>query len=147
MSKSNRFWCVFSLLSSVLAGCGGSGIAEPELATVTGVVTVDGAPGANLLITFEPQPKDIKDVKNVGAGSTAQTDEEGTFELNYKGKKGAVVGKHLVRIAAIAGGGPAGGEAAVAAGIEIPPRYNSESDVVREVQKGDNSIDLEVTTK
>jgi hypothetical protein len=147
MKMSNRIFCVFSLLACVSAGCGGSGLAEPELASVTGVVTVDGAPGANLMITFEPQPKDPKDLKNVGAGSTAQTDEEGTFELNYKGQKGAVVGKHLVRIAAIAGGGPAGGEAAVASSLEIPPRYNAQSDLYREVQKGDNSIDLEISTK
>ena len=135
------------MLTCFAAGCGGSGVTEPELATVTGVVTVDGAPGANLLVTFEPQPRDQQDLKNVGASSTAQTDDEGTFELNYKDKRGAVVGKHLVRITPIAGGGPAGGEAAVAIGVEIPPRYGSESDVFRDVQKGDNSIDLEITTK
>ncbi len=147
MSRSNRFWYVFSLLAGVAAGCGGSDIAEPELAIVTGTVTVDGAPGANLLVTFEPQVKDAKDAKNVGAVSTAQTDEEGVYELAYKSKKGAVVGKHLVRIAPIAGGGPAGGEAAVPVTTEIPPQFGAESNVVKEVQRGENEIDIIVTTR
>lgn len=147
MSRTIQVACIFWLIACVSAGCGGSGIAEPELATVTGVVTVDGAPGANLIVTFEPQVKDPQNQKNVGAPSTAQTDDEGTYELNYKGRKGAVVGKHIVRIVPIAGGGPAGGEAAVAIGLEIPPQYGSESNVIREVQEGDNSIDLEVRTK
>ena len=147
MTRLNRICCVFGLLACFSAGCGSSDVVEPELGIVKGKVTVDGAPGTNLLITFEPQVKDPQEVKNVGAGSTAQTDAEVSYQLNYKGKKGAVVGKHLVRIAAIAGGGPAGGEAAVPIVAEIPRQYGSESNLLREVQKGENTIDLALTTR
>jgi hypothetical protein len=98
------------------------------------------------LVTFEPQIKDPQNMKNLGAVSTAATDDEGAYELAYKNKKGAVVGKHLVRISPIAGGGPAGGEAAVAV-TEIPLQFGPESNVVKEVQKGENEIDLVLTTK
>lgn len=144
----NRFWLVLSLLACLAVGCGGSE-AEPELGMVKGTVTVDGAPGANLQITFEPQLQkgSEQSVKNVGAGSSAQTDDKGMYELKYKGKNGAVVGKHLVRIEPIAGGGPAGGDKAVPIGVVIPAEFNTQSTMIREVQKGENTINLEVTTK
>jgi hypothetical protein len=150
MNQAWKVVCPLLLLTTCVAGCGGSGAKVPELATVKGKVTVDGQPGANLEVTFEPQAKGIKksDIQ-IGAGSTAQTDAQGNYELRYQGGslKGAAIGTHLVRINTMAGGGPAGGETAAAASTPIPPQYNTESEKTVEVKAGQNTIDLEVQTQ
>lgn len=78
----------------LLAGCGGGG---PKLAGVSGVVTVDGKPYKNAVVSFQPQGSGA--TENPGVGSTALTDENGKFTLTtIDGKPGAVVGRHKVRI-------------------------------------------------
>lgn len=128
-------------------GCS-SGIKEPELGSVKGKVTVDGQPGANLMVTFEPQAAGGGPGKSqVGGASSATTDPSGGYELIYKASvKGAVVGSHKVRITSAAGGGPAGGTTGEKA-IKIPVTYNEQTNITKEVKKGDNTIDLEVKTK
>jgi len=82
------------LAALLLAGCGGGG---PKLASVSGVVTVDGKPYKNAVVSFQPQA--VSGSENPGVGSTALTDENGKFTLTtMDGKPGAVVGKHKVRI-------------------------------------------------
>lgn len=132
-------WVVF------ITGCSGS-LKEPELGTVKGTATLDGQPGANLQVLFEPQASGgSKSV--VGGVSSAITDSNGKYELIYKGTtKGAVVGQHIVRVSSAKGGGPAGGQSAEKQ-IVIPPQYNENSTLKKEVKKGDNTIDLEVKTK
>lgn len=131
----------------LMAGCS-SETAEPALGTVMGTVTVDGQPGANLLIQFEPQTTATgKGASEVGAISTATTDVGGAYTLTYKGQPvGAVVGQHLVRVTSAAGGGPAGGEAAVTQTF-IPPKFNSQSSLKKDVKAGDNIIDIEIVTR
>jgi hypothetical protein len=130
-----------------MAGCSGE-MVEPELAMVMGSVTVDGQPGANLLIQFEPQSMATgKGTSEVGGLSTATTDAGGAYTLTYKGQPvGAVVGQHLVRVTSAAGGGPAGGESAVAPTF-IPPQFNTQSTLRKDVKAGDNVIDIEIVTK
>jgi hypothetical protein len=112
-------------------------------------VLVDGQPGADLEIVFEPQAKGTKKADlQVGTASTARTDSNGTYKLKYQGGKlsGAVVGPHLVRISNTAGGGPAGGETGAVATTPIPEKYNRESSETREVKPGENKFDFEIQT-
>ncbi len=137
-----------AFLACLTIGCGGSGITEPDVAPVSGTVTVDGKPGVDLEVVFEPQVAvGASDAKSVGGSSTARTDAAGKYELKYKGAdtKGAVVGNHIVRINSVSGGGPAGGEAASAV-VELPAKYNAESTLTFEVKKGPNTKDFELTT-
>jgi hypothetical protein len=84
----------------LLAGCDGG----PQLASVSGVVTVNGDPYPNALVSFQPVSEGAD--KPPGKGSMGQTDEKGRFTLQYDGKKsGAVVGKHIVRISTVPGKG------------------------------------------
>ena len=139
-------WGMVFAFSIFALGCSAS-IVEPELGTVTGTVTIDGQPGANLLIQFEPQAPVGGKGNEVGGGSTATTDAGGAYELTYKGTaKGAVVGSHLIRITSAAGGGPAGGEAG-AVQVAIPPMYNTASTLRKDVSKGENKIDIDIKTK
>lgn len=146
MKRSELICCVAVQVALFAAGCG-SAATEPELAVVYGTITVNGAPGTDLDVVFEPQSGATGNAKEIGASSTARTDAEGYYELTYKGiHRGAVVGKHVVRIATAAGGGPAGGENGAVSAYEIPSEYGNGSTLIRDVKKGENSIDLEVKT-
>src|SRR5262245_7538084 len=115
-----------------VVGCSGG----PKFAPVSGVVTLNGQPYPNAVVTF--QPIGTQDNPNPGRGSSAYTDENGRFVLICDGDvNGAVVGKHLVRIATkgmVAFGEPGVGSADDAhaqAGRmldPIPPEWNSQSE-------------------
>lgn len=66
----------------------------PELATVSGKVTLNGQPLDEIRVDFLPDPEK----GNVADTSTAQTDAEGRFVLTYStnGSPGAAVGWHRV---------------------------------------------------
>jgi hypothetical protein len=79
------------LLAGV-AGCGGA-----NYSPVSGVVTLDGKPYPNAIVSFQPIAKGGKG--NPGRGSTGLTDANGKYTLSCDdGKVGAVVGKHRIRI-------------------------------------------------
>jgi hypothetical protein len=87
-----RFLAAGGLLA-VLAGCSGG----PDVAPVSGVVTLDGRPYPKAVVSF--QPIGTPENPNPGRGSSAYTDEQGRFVLRTDNeRKGAVVGKHRVRI-------------------------------------------------
>lgn len=78
--------CLSLLLS---AGCSGPSD-RPELAKVTGYVTLDGEPLERALVLFGPEK---------GRSSFAYTDENGYFELMYLADTpGAIIGTHTVSI-------------------------------------------------
>src|SRR5437868_4294739 len=72
------------------AGCNREGL--PKLAPVSGVVTLDGKPVSDALVTFDAS-------KPGEPPSQARTDASGTYELYYsRGHKGATIGEHEVHI-------------------------------------------------
>jgi hypothetical protein len=128
----------------VLAGCGGGVEDQPEMGRVTGTVTLDGDPLPNAHIAFAP-------LGDEGGTSTATANEDGYYELNYKRDiKGAVVGKHNVRVWTVADEGDSIDEATgrpIPKPEEVvPARYNEESTYEKEVEPGEQTIDLELTT-
>jgi hypothetical protein len=121
------------------AGCSGGA----KFAPVSGVVTLDGKPYGNAVVSF--QPIGDKGNPNPGKGSSAYTDENGRFVLvGADGEDGAVVGKHLVRIMTrgndVVGQPEVGSpdDAPVGRGKvdPIPPEWNALSKVEFEVPKG-----------
>jgi hypothetical protein len=123
-----RLLAAGGLLAAVL-GCSGGG---PHFAPVSGVVTLDGKPYDQAVVSF--QPIGTPDNPNPGRGSSAYTDENGRFVLRSDDKiDGAVVGKHRVRIATrggdVIGQSPEGGspdDAPVGRKVDpIPPEWNS----------------------
>lgn len=75
-----------ALLITFSSGCSKSG---PELAVVTGTVTLDGKPLAKAGVVFEPM---------LGAIATGVTDEEGKFQLFTANQEGALVGEHNISV-------------------------------------------------
>jgi hypothetical protein len=129
---SNPAWCKRSLAILVLlAGCGKSG---PELAAVSGRVTLDGQPLPGAQLMFQPEA--------LGSPSFGLADREGKYELGYKrGVKGAVIGWHAVKIQMDPGASTPSGEKS------LPARYNTESNLRREVVSGENILDFELTSE
>ncbi|HVL15492.1 MAG TPA: hypothetical protein VM529_23180 [Gemmata sp.] len=128
------------LLLAALAGCSG----PANFAPVSGVVTLDGKPYPNAVVSF--QPLGTPDNPNPGRGSSAYTDENGRFVL--KGEKdadGALIGKHRVRIMTrgndvVGQDSETGSSDETPAGARkvdpIPPEWNALSQVEFDVPKG-----------
>jgi hypothetical protein len=85
--------CLAGFACAALAGCNGG----PRYVPVSGTVKLDGKPYGEAVVVFSPMA--TSDNPNPGRGSSAFTDASGRFELQTdEGHKGAVVGKHRVRI-------------------------------------------------
>jgi len=142
---------IVGLLTLTVVGCGTSG---PRLAPVTGKVTLDGQPVANAVVTFTPA--------GGGIASSGITNENGEYQLVCQQGRGAVIGQHKVSVRSqppvqdsasqVSSDDPSyqyGGQDSSKAPAfveKIPARYNTNSELVREVKSGSNVIDLELTT-
>lgn len=145
--------CVLGCL--VCLGCGSGG---PELGEVTGIVTMDGQPVANALVTFTP--------KEGGRSSTGATDASGKYVLAFVDGPGAMVGVHQVTVTTLQQAATPASEmrsdsaeyAKQAAGGQsdydkatvketIPAKYNTKTELTFEVKSGGNTFDIAMTSK
>ena len=131
-TSAQAAWLMF--LAALLAGCGGSGA---EVAPVSGRVTLDSAPLAGARIKFQPEASG-------GSPSYGTADSEGGYVLGYKrGQPGALIGWHSVSIER----GGHDDSANKSKPKALPARYNTASDLRKEVKAGeDNVIHFELTT-
>ncbi len=131
LKRNIAFLAVCTLLS--FAGCaGGESDGTPELGLVTGTVTMDGAPLANVTVTFNSSD---------GQASFGTTDAEGKYELTYRGDaKGAKIGDHKVVIETPLEAPPEPGYK-----DPIPAKYNSKTTLTAIVKAGENTIDFDLT--
>jgi hypothetical protein len=117
---------------------------------------LNGQPYPNAVVTFQPMATSTN--PNPGRGSSAFTDAEGRFELlTFEGGKGAVAGKHRIRIATKGGAiaiDPEKGSADNATSARkqkvdpIPPSWNTESDKEFDVPKnGTDQANFDINTK
>ncbi|QDT63729.1 transthyretin-like family protein [Calycomorphotria hydatis] len=98
-SQPNEFRGLFTALAACILfiGCGSDG--GMKFVPVSGTVTVDGQPAANVMVRFKPVPVD-GDI-NSGPVSIAFTDESGKYSLQADSGQhshGAVPGTHRVLI-------------------------------------------------
>ncbi len=154
-SLTNVVGCflLFAGVGVIVAGCGKKG---PVLAPVSGKVTLDGNPLPHVIVTFSPN--------GGGVASSGVTNEQGVYLLACQLGQGAVVGKHRVSIqsqnlAASAESvapdedapnyrpDPYASARAPAFVEKIPARYNTDSQLVYEVHRGNNVIDLELKSQ
>jgi len=104
----------------------------PDLSTVSGRVTLSGAPVANVTVTFQSAN---------GQVAYGNTDADGKYELMFRnGAKGAEQGANTVRIETVLDAPPAPGYK-----DPIPPKYNTASDLSVTVAPGGNTFDFELT--
>jgi hypothetical protein len=127
-----------------LGGCG-----PGNLAPVSGRVTWDGQPLANIHVGFSPFG--TADNENPGQGSYGTTDAEGKYHLIQIGtnRVGAVVGKHHVRLRAPTQANANNPDGRALPGkFVMPKEYDKESKLEFEVQAGiTNAADFEISSK
>lgn len=135
--SAKTVWIVLAIGWVWASGCRSRPSDQPDLGTVTGVVTMDGAPLAGVLISFAPE---------AGRASQAVTDSEGRYELIYIGKTmGAKVGNHTVHITT-----PVEDESdpdARKVKETIPAKYNKNTTLTAEVKAGKNTVDFKLESK
>lgn len=111
----------------------------PALGTVTGTVRVNGRPLPYAYVVFQP-------IDPPGAYGSAYADESGEYVLQFsRSRSGAPVGKHSVSIRAARGEELEDGDVRLAR-VQVPEKYNSATELQREVKPGRNvhDFDLEI---
>ncbi len=135
-----RIVCLVCLLPlTVVVGCGRG----PELATVSGLVTVDGKPVPNAMITFFPEFS--------GTTSYGVTDPNGKYVLMFTDQdRGALIGSFRVSITTKKRSKdemPDDGSVSEVVFVEIPKQYRGEKAHKAEVKSGSNKIDFAMLSK
>ena len=145
-------WLVGGLVVLAL-GCGGS----KKFAPVSGVIKLDGKPLAGAFVGFEPVENDNgPNLQPTTAGG--KTDDNGVYTLeSVNGEKGALVGKHKVRISLLKmqqPQDPEGGDArprprsGPATVEKLPTRYNMKSELTCDVPSdGKTDANFELKSK
>lgn len=130
MSAKRRMKIAIPLLLAIFAGCGQSG---PEVAPVSGRVTLDGRPLPSADVSFQPD--------GAQRASSGRTDADGRYHLMFKrGQPGALAGEHTVRISI--------SRELVSNPPHIPARYDTQSELRREVKAGEENVfDFDLTTE
>jgi hypothetical protein len=115
------------VLLIALTGCGDSG---KSMAPVHGRVTLDGQPLPYASVVFQAERM---------PPSGGYTDKDGNYELIHKrGVKGAALGMNQVTIVQ---------DIQRTGGTQrVPARYNQESELTRDVVRGDNEFNFDLTT-
>ena len=131
-NSARKYWtlCFWLLLLGLLIdGCRKSGA---EVAPVSGRVTLAGKPLEKADVVFQPE--------NGKPPASGRTDADGRYELAYKrGVMGGPVGQNLVQISV--------SRELVHNPPKIAAKFNSKSELHREVKAGQNEFDFDVTTE
>lgn len=130
ISFEKKIVCCLLVLAG-LTGCSG-GESLPDLATVTGTVSLDGNPLPSANVLFQPQQ---------GTTAFAMTDENGKFELMYnQDVTGATPGSYTVKISKEKNPEEPGNEL-------LPAKYNEQSTLTADVKADqENDFQFDLTT-
>lgn len=120
------------LCLAAISGCGGK--SGPQLARVSGKVTLGGQPLAKAAVEFIPEK---------GRPATGVTDDDGYYELQYtESDRGAMLGNHTVRIRTYREADEDAGTPEVPE--KVPMKYNVNSELTRDVKEGKNEFNFEL---
>lgn len=142
-----RLFAAALLGAGACTGCGSS--KEYEVAPVSGTITLDGAPAANVEVAFQP----IGGAENPtpGPGSLAIADDQGRFTLTtVRDEPGAVVGNHRVLITTPRQARESANDRDVGPAFQerIPTRYNADTTLTFEVPAdGTDTANFDLSSK
>lgn len=145
-----RFLCVaFCAFSFCIFGCSRG----PQTAPVSGQVTLDGKPAADVRVLFQPigdgSEKAGSKTKGPGVGSYATTGADGRFVLRQSDTNalGAVIGKHSVQIADKQAESDEDAGSAKAAPARFPARYSDGALTFEVKAGGTDQANFKLTSK
>jgi hypothetical protein len=131
--------CLGIALALLAGGCGGPAY---EVANVSGVLTLNGEPGHDVIVQFIPDPLPGLNLPS----SVAETDDDGKFTLQLvlrdsDPKPGAVVGTHRV---VLTDEQLAASETGRGVAVRFDEKYAAvgSTPLVHEVVPGDQTIEL-----
>src|SRR5262245_48822494 len=130
--RSANPWLTFGCVAAcLLAGCSRQ---PANIAPVSGRVTLNGESLSNALVVFNPDTP--------GSPSYGRTTADGSYTLTYTPEViGAEIGQHTVRVTSGWPGNPDARPPERPVPERVPPKYNTQSELKREVKRGDNRID------
>lgn len=133
----------FAVTAAFCVGCGAGG---PEVADVTGTVTLDGNPVPGAAVTFHPEAAG-------GSPSYGVTDDQGKYKMMFTmDRSGAMLGKNWVEIE-VPKLSKSEIEEMKANGqtppprLQIPKKYKEQGALTAEVKSGANDIPFALTSK
>jgi len=125
---------VATLTACLLTGCSSKPSGLPEVAPVTGTITMDGQPLPSVTVVFESQS---------GHSAFGSTDATGRYELVAAGnQRGAIVGPNKVMISSQLDAPPDPRWK-----DPIPARYNAATELTADVVAGKNKFDFSLKGK
>jgi hypothetical protein len=128
----------------LIVGCSGGRQAAP----VSGQVTLDGQPAADVYVSFQPQAAS-PDAAADAMGSTAVTDEAGRYSLRLSDTQepGALVGPHVVRLSDKRASSSTDAGPASAPKPRFPPRYADGSMTYEVSAQGTDQANFELKSQ
>jgi hypothetical protein len=138
-----RYLLTGGLIVVVLGGCGGDG----KIAPVSGVVTLNGQPVADIAVSFQPIAGEGSNSPGPAAFGVTGPDGRYTAKIMGEETRGASVGKNQVRFSAHAVPSDTSDEGLnkMKSTVKIPARYWSESQLELDVPAGGTtSADFEL---
>lgn len=138
--KSALMVVVLNLFVISLVGCGR--VDGPQVADVSGTVTLDGQPLPGVNIQFAPDGPG-------GSPSFGGTNQNGQYRLLFSPTKaGAMLGKHRVEITARETPRDEDGELLLnVKQVKLPKKYTKPGALTAEVQPGSNVINFDLLSK
>ena len=133
----------FLVVSGCFPGCGSSG---PELAGVTGTVTLDGKPLPNATVTFIPEASATPAGGESLRIATATTDEDGYYRMEFStDRTGVQPGKYKVAVSTFRSAEEnAEGEMDPGAAETVPDVYNRKTTLTADVPSGGDEFDFDL---
>lgn len=133
------FILLIAVCLCAITGCGSRGD-KPPLGYVSGSVMLDGHALPDATVFFSPE--------SGGRTSVGHTDELGNYQLSYiDADSGAKVGPHVIRITTSKEIEDPQTGRTLHSPEKVPDRYNVHSELKRDVEPGENEIDLELHSK
>ncbi|MBI1348498.1 carboxypeptidase regulatory-like domain-containing protein [bacterium] len=141
-SKMTFRWLISSTLVALIGLSGCSQHKGPEVAEVTGTITLDGQPLTGVNIQFVPQAPG-------GSPSFGGTNEDGQYRLLFNSKTaGALLGTHRVEILARDIPRDENGDLLLSVmPVKIPRRYSQPGALTADVHSGRNTIRFDLLSK
>jgi hypothetical protein len=133
---------ILAALAVLSAGCGRG--APYRTTAISGRVTLNGQPLAGAAVLFQPLPSPGS--INVDPSSAGITDADGRYTLRLLGmeSKGAVLGKHKVRITLVEKVDSTDAQP-IASSRQLPAKFNRETILEYAVTGGTDAADFELT--